>query len=137
MRIATILLLFFSSNAFAFENNFDAYCSRNGDLTTTCIGWEGQRELTCVSSLGDTLSCETDTGSKFVCIDNIGATSCIQTNKENRNTFTQCVLEYGNTASCRQEVKMPNSELTPSIDLQEDHIDELFSPSAGSPNTVF
>ena len=92
MRIATILLLFFSSNAFAFEKNFDAYCSRNGDLTTTCIGWEGQRELTCVSSLGDALSCETDTGSKFVCIDNIGATSCIQTNKENRNCYARPLI---------------------------------------------
>ena len=130
-------LLFCASGLEAKKNNFDVYCSRNGDQTTTCIGWEGSMNLTCVSSIGNSMSCKTDNGSEFVCVDNIGATTCIsQNNKYQKNT--QCVLEYGNTASCSQEDDQSSPALLP-IDGNKTILTPKprVTPRFSAPNTVF
>lgn len=61
----------------AIAQNFEVYCTNNGDGTTSCSGWEGGETLTCVNNPGGTSSCSTSSGRAFVCIlDSGGVASC-------------------------------------------------------------
>lgn len=122
----------------ASQQNFDVYCTRNGDATTTCVGWEGNMNLTCVSNSGRTMSCRSTNGSSFVCVDSVGTTSCVNPSIQSRQSSTDCVLEGGGTASCRQVVDDVSPAL-PSPNLQAPSLrtDELISPELSLPSSVF
>ena len=120
------------------SNNFDVYCTSNGDQTTTCSGWEGDQGLTCVSNVGGSLSCKASSGQSFVCVDNLGTASCTNQNVTNSQT-TQCTFDGGGTSSCAQPepqsaplIEAP-SIAEPSIEIPEN----LITPSLSLPSVFW
>ena len=93
------------------SNSFDVYCTSNGDQTTTCSGWEGDQDLTCVANVGGSLSCKASSGQSFVCVNNSGTTSCTNQNSASVQT-TQCTFDGGGTSSCAQ----PDPQSSPLIE---------------------
>ncbi len=117
------------------SNSFDVYCTSNGDLTTTCSGWEGDQDLTCVSNVGGSFSCQATSGQSFVCVTNAGTTSCTNKNSTDAQT-TQCTFDGGGTSSCAQ----PDPQSAPLLDapsIAEPSIeipDRLLTPSLSLPS---
>jgi len=125
----------FSLSLVASANSFEVYCTINGDQTTTCAGWDGDQDLVCVDSAGGALSCRASSGEEFVCVRNLGATSCTNQNRSNSQT-TQCVFDGGGTSSCAR----PDPQSAPLLEvptISEPSIDvpsNLIVPSFGSPS---
>ena len=97
-----VLFLFYLLPLSANANNFDVYCTVNRDGTTTCSGWQGDEDLTCVSNAGGSLSCQSSSGQRVVCVNEFGTTSCLDEDSDQSRT-TQCILDGGGTASCAQQ----------------------------------
>ena len=133
--LAVSILVIIASMNSAKSNSFDVYCTSNGDLTTTCSGWEGDQDLTCVSNVGGSLSCKASSGQSFVCVDNLGTASCTNQNGTSSQT-TQCTFDGGGTSSCAQPepqsaplIEAP-SIAEPSIEIPEN----LITPSLSLPS---
>ena len=133
--IAVSVLAIIASLHPAKSNSFDVYCTSNGDQTTTCSGWEGDQDLTCVSNVGGSLSCKASSGQSFVCVDNLGTASCTNQNGTSSQT-TQCTFDGGGTSSCAQPepqsaplIEAP-SIAEPSIEIP----DNLIVPSLSLPS---
>lgn len=97
-----LLFIFLVLPLFANARNFDVYCTGNRDGTTTCSGWQGDQDLTCVSNAGASLSCQSSSGQRVVCVREFGTTSCVDENSD-RSRTTQCTLDGGGTSSCAQQ----------------------------------
>ncbi len=121
----------------AMARDFDVYCTGNRDGTTTCSGWQGNEDLTCVANAGGSLSCRSTSGQNFVCVREFGTTSCVDRDSDQSRT-TQCSLEGGGTSSCaqQQENSAPLIE-APSITLPSiREPDNLLTPTLQLP-TIF
>jgi len=119
----------------ALANSFDVYCTANGDQTLTCTGWEGDQDLTCVANVGRSLSCQASSGQTFVCVNNLGTTSCTDPYSTGAQT-TQCTFDGGGTSSCAQ----PDEQSAPLIEapsITEPSIeipDNLMNPRLSLPS---
>jgi len=132
------LLSFFaliSFSPFSRATSFDVYCTNNGDQTTTCTGWEGDQDLVCVASAAGALTCRASSGEEFICIRDLGATSCTNQNRPNSQA-TQCVFDGGGTSSCAtpDPQSAPLIEVPTIVEPSTDVPSNLIVPSLGSPS---
>lgn len=126
----------------ALAQEFQVFCTKNGDGTVSCTGWQGGETLTCVLNPGGTSSCSTPSGRSFICVAEPGGVSTCRRNGQSAldrpaGGGIQCTFTGDGNFTC-QPPSRRSPELLPRPGLRgDDPFDQFEQSQPFNPNLNF